>query len=229
MRPGSNTAGIKPADANTARNMPAVKRNAAIAACTWRTSNWTFSPRDVLPNSEMVAMAPWTTSTFMMNMKNRISAVEHPKNAQKIFRAKASRNVSRTSAAVTSSDLILIHRPHENILQRAASSRQFFNLAVLSAQQIDRLVGLFAASEKKFDAAVALGDGFGSGSQFLIDALGHVVDGHAVAAAGGEIFHLSLERYFSTMNDGHIPAEQLHLSQKVRVDENRDALLFERM
>ena len=117
IRPGSNTEGIRPADANTARNMPAVNRNAAMAPCAWRTSRCTSSEWAALPNRDTVAIAPCTTSIRMMKMKNRISAVEQPKNPQKILRAKASRNVSRTSARVTPMVLMFMDRLHKNVFE----------------------------------------------------------------------------------------------------------------
>src|ERR1051326_1229026 len=89
-------------------------------------------------------------------MKNRISAVEQPKNPQKILRAKASRKVSRTSASVTAMVLLFMNGLHENVFQRAAGPCHRFDLAMLGAQQIDGLVGLIAAAEEKFDVAVAL-------------------------------------------------------------------------
>src|SRR5690348_3555334 len=109
-----------------------------MAPWTWCTRRWTSWPRLVLPKSEMVAMAPWTTSTFRMKRKNRISAVEQPKNPQKILRAKASRNVSRTSAAVTlavittsrefSTALLLIDSFHEDVFQSAGRARHGLDL-----------------------------------------------------------------------------------------------------
>src|SRR5437016_837815 len=207
MRPGSNTEGIRPADANTARNMPAVNRNAAIAPCAWRTKRCTSSEWDALPNSETVAIAPCTTSIRMMKMKNRISAVEQPKNPQKILRAKASRKVSRTSARVTAMVLLFMNRLHENVFERTAGAGHGFDLTMLGAHQIDSLVGFIAAAEQKFDIAVALGHGHGFSAQFLFDALGHMLRFHAVAAARSQSFDLAFERDSAAMNDGHVMAE----------------------
>src|SRR4029077_1157385 len=99
------------------------------------------------PKRETVARAPSTTSIFMRKMKNRITAVEHPKNPQKILRAKASRNVSRTSASVTMPVLLPIHGPHEYFLQRALGARHGFDLAFFSAQQIHGVIGHLATGE----------------------------------------------------------------------------------
>src|SRR5258708_6681627 len=156
MRPASKTEGTSPTDANTARNMPAVNRKAAMAPCAWRTSRCTSSEWAALPNSETVAIAPCTTSIRRMKMKNRISAVEQPKNPQKILRAKASRKVSRTRAAVTAMVLLFMNRFHENIFESAAGAGHGFDLTVLGAQQVDGQVGFVAAAEEKFDISVAL-------------------------------------------------------------------------
>src|SRR5579872_1979635 len=149
-------------------------------------------------------------SIFKMKTKNRISAVEQPKNPQKIFRAKASRKVSRTSAPVTSSDRLFIDGPHENIFERTGGACYGFNFAVFRAQLIDGLIGGLAASEKEFDVAVTRGDGHGLLAQLLLQPLGHMFRFDAVAAASGEIFDLAFERYPAAMNDGHVAAEQLH-------------------
>src|SRR5579862_3742563 len=99
-------------------------------------------------------MAPSTTSIFIRKRKNRITAVEQPKNPQKILRANASRNVSRTSAAVAIAELLAIHSPHEYFLERAPGARHGFDLAFLGAQQIYRAIGRFAARKKKFHRSV---------------------------------------------------------------------------
>src|SRR5438874_9516928 len=101
----------------------------------------------------MVATAPSTTSMRMMKMKNRISAVEQPIKPQKILRASASRNVSRTKAAVAMADLLGIDSPHENIFQRAVGARDAFDLALLGAQRINCPVRILAAGKLEFDEA----------------------------------------------------------------------------
>src|SRR6266478_9125845 len=131
MRPGSKIVGIRPADAKTARNNPKPYRKASSDPCTPRTRLLTSVARLSLPKSDIVASAPSTTSIFMMKMKNRISAVEQPKNPQKILRAKASRNVSRTSASVTPMVLLFIDRLHEDVFERAAGPRHGLDLAML--------------------------------------------------------------------------------------------------
>src|SRR5580700_3204016 len=103
-----------------------------------------------------VAMAPWTTSMRMMNSRNSRSAVQQPKKPQKMRRAKASRNVSRTSASVALIEVAFIlvpssllslrdhllwfHGLHENFFQCASRPSQGFDLAAVRAQQIDRLI-----------------------------------------------------------------------------------------
>src|SRR5215813_9547680 len=147
----------------------------------------------------------------MMKMKNRISAVEQPKNPQKILRAKASRNVSRTSASVTAMALLFMNRLHENIFEGAARARHRFDRAMFGAQEVDGKVCLIAAREKKLDIAVALGNRHGLGAQVLFQPLGHVLGLLAVAAAGRQVFDLALERAPSAINYGHAAAEQFDL------------------
>src|SRR5438105_10212636 len=184
-----------------------------MAPCTCRTMRCTSSPRLVLPNSEIVATAPWTTSIFMMKMKNRMSAVEQAKNPQKILRAKASRNVSSTSATVMSSDLLLIDGPHENLFEGARRARHGLYGAMLGAQPVHRLVRLVSAGEEKLDITVALGHGPGLRAQLTFQQLRHLFGFYAIAAAGRQVLHFSLERHPAAVNDGHIPAEQLDFSQ----------------
>src|ERR1700680_3838274 len=107
----------------------------------------TSCDRISLPKSETVASAPSTTSIFIRKTKNRITAVEQPKNPQKILRANASRNVSRTSARVAIPVLLPIHRSHEYFLPRALGARHGFDLAFFGAQQVHRMVGHLAAGE----------------------------------------------------------------------------------
>src|SRR5579872_4799714 len=173
MRPGSNTEGIRPAEAKMARNIPAVKRNAAIAACTWRTNFCISWARLVLPNKDMVARAPWTTSTRRMKRKNRINNVEQARNPQKILREKASRKVSFTKATVTLQDLLFMNHLHEDLFERARCACDSFDLAMFGAQQIDGLVGFFAIGENKLDVSVALGDGAGPSAQRVLYLVGH--------------------------------------------------------
>src|SRR5207247_3096446 len=106
-----------------------------------------------LPNSEMVARAPSTTSIFIRKMKNRMMAVAQPKKPQKILRAKASRKVSRTRAAVAIAvaELLAIDSPDEDFFQGAPGARHGFDLALFGAEQIDGAVGGFAAREVQLD------------------------------------------------------------------------------
>src|SRR6266516_4069011 len=133
MRPGSKIVGIRPADAKTARNNPKPYRKASSDPCTPRTRLLTSVARLSLPKSDMVASAPSTTSIFMRKMKNRITAVEQPKNPQKILRAKASRNVSRTRAAVAKKFLSLIDRLHEHVFKSADGARHRLDGTLLGA------------------------------------------------------------------------------------------------
>src|SRR5438046_2497943 len=107
----------------------------------------------------MVASAPSTTSIFIRKMKNRMMQVAHPKKPQKILRAKASRKVSRTRAAVAVVELLAIDGPDENFLQRAAGARQRFDLTFFRAQQVDGAVGRFAIGEVHLDLPVFGGEG----------------------------------------------------------------------
>src|SRR6266851_4579834 len=154
IRPGSKIVGIRPAEANTARNSPNPYRNAASAPCTPRTMLVTSCARSSLPKSETVARAPSTTSIFMRKMKNRITAVEQPKNPQKILRANASRKVSRTSASVTIPGLLPIHGPHEYFFQRTLGTRHSFDLALFSAQQIHGVIGHLATGEEECHGSI---------------------------------------------------------------------------
>src|SRR5438132_2821927 len=141
--------GIRPAEANTARNNPNPYRNAASAPCTPRTMLFTSCARISLPKRETVARAPSTTSIFMRKMKNRMMAVEQPKNPQKILRANASRNVSRTSARVTTPELPAIDRPYEYFFERALGPGHGFDLALFGAQQVDGAIRALAARKVK--------------------------------------------------------------------------------
>src|SRR5258707_179785 len=112
-----------------------------------------------------VAIAPCTTSIFMMNRKNRISSVEQPKNPQKILLAKASRKVSRIMARVTARGLVLIDGPYEHLFERAVGAGHGFDVAVLGAQQIERAVCVVAAGEQKLAGAVLRSGSDGAGAQ----------------------------------------------------------------
>ena len=114
-----------------------------------------------LPNSDIVASAPSTTSIFIRKMKNRMTAVEQPKKPQKILRAKASRNVSRTRARVAIPELLAIDSLDKDFLQGAPGARHSFDLALLGAQQIDGAVGDFPAVEMEFDMSILRGEGCG--------------------------------------------------------------------
>src|SRR5260370_19260807 len=130
MRPGSSTLGIKPAEANTARNIPKEYRNVAIEACTPRTTATTSAvPRPDWPNRLMVAVAPSTMSMRSRNRKNRIIAVDSAKSPQKILRANASRNVSRINAMVIVRLALTIDGPDKHVFEGAGGWRQRFHLA----------------------------------------------------------------------------------------------------
>src|SRR5579863_663325 len=84
----------------------------AMAAWTLATILSTLCEGPLRPKMEAVASAPSTTSTRMMKMKKTIRAVEQPKKAQKILRAKASRKVSLTNASAAVLLFARIRRLH---------------------------------------------------------------------------------------------------------------------
>src|ERR1700733_78914 len=113
-----------------------------MPACTPATIFSTLCVGPLRPNREAVASAPCTTSTRMMKTKNTISAVEQPKKAQKILRAKASRKVSRTRARAAvvlfalHRELSLLlnvlrgfYRLHKHLFQGAGGAREVLDLA----------------------------------------------------------------------------------------------------
>src|SRR5215510_10169629 len=158
--------------------------------CTARTSLLTSIARLSLPNSEMVASAPSTTSIRIRKMKNRITAVEQPKNPQKILRAKASRNVSRTSARVAVprmargvSKLVAIDGPYEHFLQRAPGARDGFDLAFFRAQQIHGPVRALPVFKMEFHVPVLRSEGGGCLPQLVHQPVRRPFRFHTIAAA----------------------------------------------
>src|SRR5215510_8459645 len=135
--------------------------------CTARTSLLTSIARLSLPNSEMVASAPSTTSIRIRKMKNRMTAVEQPKNPQKILRAKASRKVSRTRARVAIPVLVAIDSPDKHFFQSTLGPGHGLDLAFFGAQQIHGSVGAFPALKMEFHVPVLRGEGSRCKAQLL--------------------------------------------------------------
>src|SRR5437763_8082043 len=161
----------------------------------------TSCARISLPKRETVARAPSTTSIFMRKMKNRITAVEHPKNPQKIFRANASRNVSRTSASVAIPVLLPIHGSHEDFFQRTVSARHGLDLAFFSAQQIDRAIGHLAVGEEECHRPILGADAACLRAQLVNQAIRRMLGFHSIAAAGREVLDLPFERQLASVNN----------------------------
>src|SRR5579863_6794691 len=156
-----------------------------------------------------VAMAPCTTSMRMMNIRKSRSALQQPKNPQKMRRAKASRKVSLTRARVVFIDVappaprysLWLHGLHKYILESAPRTAQRFNLASIRAQQIDCMIGLPARCEQQLQRAVVRSEGTGAGAQFGFERLGHMYSFDAVTAAAGERLDGSAEREFALLDD----------------------------
>src|SRR5204863_265130 len=127
--------------------------------------------------------------------------------------ARASRNVSRTRAAVAKKVLSLIDRLHEHVFKSADGARHRLNRALLSAQKIYCAVGFVAGAEKKLDISIALRHGGGFRAQFPLYLLGHAFRLHAITAARDQILYFSLQRDFPTVDDRHLAAEELYFRQ----------------
>src|SRR5262249_33824220 len=115
--------------------------------------------------------------------------------------------VSRTRAVVTLKDLRLMNHLHENLFERAGGAGDGFDFAVLGAQKIDCLIGLFAAGKNEFDVAVARGGGAGPSAESLLQALGHRLGFNAIAAAGSQILDFSFKCDAAVVDDGNVAAE----------------------
>src|ERR1051325_10519532 len=164
----------------------------AIPAETPATILSTLCEGPLRPKMEAVASAPSTTSTRMMKMKKRISAVEHPKNAQKIFRAKASRKVSRISDSVAIllfacigrlRNLRGFHSLHEDVFEGACGARKILNDTLSGAQKIDGGIGPFPRGEGQVQAAVTTGGSPSTCSQLDLQFLRNILRFDPVAAS----------------------------------------------
>src|ERR1051326_8168458 len=64
--------------------------------------------------------------------------------------------------------------------------------------------------------------------QFIVKTLGYLCGAQAVTLARSQVADATAQGHLAAVEDRHLLAEQLDLHKQVRVDENRDAFLFER-
>src|SRR5579862_1257634 len=157
------------------------------------------------PNNDTVATPPSTMSIFRMKRKNRIMTTERPKRPQKIFRASASRKVSRISAPVALNESFMtsslhhfgtFNRPNKNFFERTGGGNQRLNIAALGTHQVDGFVHLFAGSELKVDHPVPGRRRRGLGAQLIQKDLGRLAgEGQSIAFSGPQVVQIAAERH----------------------------------